>query len=70
MINIDPNKIRRDEKSHRKILICHIGYVMVKHLSYTAINSVNNSYFIINNINGYIEKESNGNQNLTLVPTN
>ena len=40
----------------------------VKDLSYATINSVNPLYRIINEINGYIE-ESNGNKNLTLVPT-
>ena len=40
----------------------------VEDLSYVKINSVNPLYFIINEINGYIE-ESNGNKNLNLVST-
>ena len=41
---------------------------MAKHLSYATINSLNRLYFIINEINGYIE-ESNGNNYLMLNPT-
>ena len=40
----------------------------VKDLRYMKINSVNFSYLIIQEINGYI-KENNGNKYLTLVPT-
>ena len=31
--NLDPNKIKKDEKAYKNILIYHIGYVMVKDLS-------------------------------------
>ena len=40
----------------------------VKNLSYVKINSVNPLYFIIDQIDGYIE-EYNENKYLTLVPT-
>ena len=45
--NIDPNKIKADEKSYKNILIYYIGNVAVKNRSYT-INSVNLLYLIIN----------------------
>ena len=35
-----------DEKSHKNILIYHMGYVTVKDLSYIEINSVNPKSFI------------------------
>ena len=57
--NLDPNKIKIDEKSYKNILVYHIGYLMVKYLSYTTV---------INKIDGYIE-ESNGNKYLMIVPT-
>ena len=38
-----------------------IGYVTANELSYAKIDSVDSSYFIINKINGYIEK-INGNK--------
>ena len=40
---------------------------MAVDLKYVKFNIVNPLYFIINKVNGYIEK-SNGNQYLTLVP--
>ena len=66
--NLDPHKIKIDEKSYQNIVIYHIGYVTVKKLSYAKINIVNPLYLIIYKINGYID-ESNGNKYLTLVPT-
>ena len=59
--NLDPNKIKIDEKPYKNILIYYIGYVVMK--------SVKVLYLIINKINGYIE-ESNGTKCLTLVSTN
>ena len=38
--NLDPNKIKIDEKSYRYLLIYYIGYVTVKDLSYIKIDSV------------------------------
>ena len=40
----------------------------VKKISYATMNCINPLYFIINKINGYIEK-SNGDKYLTLVLT-
>ena len=50
MINIkslDTNKIMIDEHSYTNVLIYHIGYVTLKNLSYTKINSANLLYLII-----------------------
>ena len=53
--NLDSNETKIDEKSYKNI-IYYIGYVTVKDLNYTTINSVNPLYPIFNKINGYIEK--------------
>ena len=63
--NFDPNNIKINEN----ILIYYIGYVTIKDLKYVKINSVNPLYFIFNKVDGYLE-EINGNEYLTLVPTN
>ena len=42
--NVDPNKIKIDEKSHKNILIYYIGYVTIKNWKYITINSVNPLY--------------------------
>ena len=54
--NFDPNNIKIDEKSYKKILIHYIGYVTIKYLKYVKINSVNPLYLIINKVNGYFEE--------------
>ena len=54
------NKIKIDKKSYKNIFIYHIGYV--------TTNSLKLVYLIFNKINEYFEK-SNGNEYLTLVPT-
>ena len=59
MVNIkilDLNKININEKPYKIILICCIGYVTVKRLSYAKINSVNPLYLIIDKINGHIDE--------------
>ena len=53
----------------KKILIYYIRYVTIKDSKYGKINSVNPSYPILNNVNGYFE-ETNGNKYLKLFPTN
>ena len=58
--NLDPNKIKIDEKSCKSILIYYVAYV--------TLYSVKPLYLIINKMNEYI-KECNGNKYLTLVPT-
>ena len=54
--NLDPNKVKVDEKPYKKILIYYFGHV--------TSNIVKPLCLIINKINGYIEK-SNGNKYLT-----
>ena len=69
MINIkncDPSNIKWDRKSYQSILFYYIDY--------GTPNSVKPLYRIINNANGYIEKNNNNNNNngnkyLTLVTT-
>ena len=53
--NLDPNKIKVDEKSYKNILIYYIGYLTVKDLSYAKINSAYPLFVIFNKINGYVE---------------
>ena len=55
--NLDPNKIKIDEKSYKN----------TKELRQVKINSVNPLYLNINKINGYIEV-SIRNKTFTLVP--
>ena len=64
--NLDPDKIKMDNKRYKNIFIHYIGYVTVKNLKYIKINSANPLYFVINKLNRYIE-ENNGNQYLTLI---
>ena len=56
--NLDPNKVKIDEKSYKNILIYCIGiyHVTVKDLSYATMNSINPLYLIINKMNGCIEE--------------
>ena len=66
--NFDPNNIKIDKKSYKNIFIYHIGYVAIKDSKYAKIYGVNSLYLIFNKVNGYFE-EINGNNYLTLVPT-
>ena len=65
MINIkdfDPSFIKIDKKSYKDIGIYHIGYITIKGMiDCEKINSVNPLYLMIGEVDGYIEKESNGN---------
>ena len=64
---IDPNNIKINEKSYKRIIIYYIEYVKIK--KDLKIYSVNPLYLIFNRVNRYFE-ETNGNKYLTLVPTN
>ena len=69
MININsfnPNQIKIDKKSYKNIDIYYIVYITIKNISNVKIISINPSYLIINEENGYIE-ESNGNKYPALV---
>ena len=67
--NFDPNNIKIDEKSYKKILIYYIGYVTIKDSKYVKINWVNPLHPIFSKVNGYFE-EINKNKYLMLIPTN
>ena len=56
MKNVDSNKIKIDEKSHKNILIYYIGYVMIKDSKHVKINCVNPFYLVFNKVNGYFEE--------------
>ena len=66
--NVDPNKIKIDEKSCNNIFIYYIEYVTIKDSKFVKIKSVNTLYLIINRTNGYFEKIRE-NKHLTLVLT-
>ena len=65
--DFDPNLLKIDKKSYKNIGIYNIGYITIKKIDdYKNICSVNPLYFIINEVDGYIEEE-NKNKYLTLV---
>ena len=49
--NLDPDKIKMDNKRYKNIFIYYIGYVTVKNLKYIKINSANPLHFVINKLN-------------------
>ena len=65
--NFDQNNIKIYENSYKNILNYYIEYVTFK--KYVNIYNVNPLYLIFRYVNGYFE-EINGNEYLTLVPTN
>ena len=66
---LDSNNIKKDEKSHKNILINYNEYVTIKDSKYIKTNRVNPLRLIFSKVNGYF-KEINGNKYLILVPTN
>ena len=59
IINIkhfEPDKIKIDEKSYKKILVYYIRYVTIKDLKYVKMNSVNPLYLIFSKVNAYFEE--------------
>ena len=67
--NFDPDNIKIDEKSYKKFIIYHIGYVTIKDFKYVKINNINHLYLIFSKVNGYFEVINKG-KYLTLVHTN
>ena len=65
----NPNNIQIDEKWYKNVLLYYIEYVKIENSKYVKVNSVNPLYLMLNKINGYFE-EPNGNNYLTLIPTN
>ena len=54
--DFDTNLIKIDKKSYKNIGIYHIGYITMKGISDCEnINSVNPTYLITGNVDGYIE---------------
>ena len=66
IININPNTVKIDEKSHKNIIIYYIGYMTIKGSKYVKINSVNPLYVIFSKMNRCFE-EINKNNCLTLA---
>ena len=54
--NFDPNNIKIDKKSYKKIILYFIGYATIKDSKYVKINIINPLYLIINKVNEYFEK--------------
>ena len=73
IINIEDfewNLQKIDRKLYKNIDIYYIRYIITKSIShYNSINSVNPLYFIIGEVNGYIE-ETKWKQYSTFAPTN
>ena len=66
MINIkdfDPNLLKIYKKSNKNIDIYYIGYITVKDSGQVKINSVNLSYLLDREVDGYFE-EKNGSKYL------
>ena len=62
--------IKIDKKSYKNIGINHIGYITIKYISDCEnIDSVDPPYLIIGEVDGYIEKENNGNEYLNFPST-
>ena len=55
--NFDPNLLKADKKSYKKIDIYYIGYITIKDSDYVKINSVNPLYLIISEVDGYFEEK-------------
>ena len=71
MINIkdlDPNLLKIDKKSYKHIDIYYIGYITMKDFDYVKISSVNPLYFIVDEVDGFIE-EKNGTKYLVFAST-
>ena len=67
--NFDPNLLKIDKKSYKKIGIYNIGYITIKKIDeYESIYSVNPFHLQVNQANGYIE-EKNGNKYLIFDTT-
>ena len=55
--NFDPNLLKIDKKSYKNIDIYYIGYITMKDFDDVSINSVNPSYLIVGEVDGYIEEK-------------
>ena len=55
--NFDSNLLKIYKKLFKNIDIYYIGYITMKDFDYVIIHSVNPLYFIIGEVDGYIEEE-------------
>ena len=56
--NFNPNLLKIEKKSYKNIDIYYIGYITIKHIGdYESIHSVNPLYFIVGEVDEYIEKK-------------
>ena len=65
--NIDSNLLKLDKRSYKIIDIYYIRYIIRRNIGdYESVHSVNSLYFIIGEVDGYIE-ENNGNKYLVFA---
>ena len=55
--DLNPDLINIDKKLCKNIYIYYIGYITIKYSDYVNIYSVNPLYFVIDEIDGYIEEK-------------
>ena len=58
--DFNPDLINIDKKLCKNIDIYYIGFITIKYSDYVNIYSVNPLYFIIDEIDGYIEEKKGG----------
>ena len=66
--NFDSILLKIDKRSYKNIDIHYFGYITMKDFGDVNIHSVNPLYFIIGEVDGYIE-EKNGNQYFIFAST-
>ena len=67
--NFNPNLLKIDKNSYKNIDIYYIGYITIKDIGdYESIHGVNPLYFIVGEVDGYIE-ENNRNKCLAFTST-
>ena len=67
--DFNPNLLKADKNSYKNINIYYIRYITIKSISnYESINSVNPLYFVVAEVDGFIE-ERNGNKYLVFAST-
>ena len=68
--NFNPHLLKIGKKSYKKIDVYYIGYITVRDIGdYESIHSVNPLYFIVGEVDRYIE-EKNGNKYLAFPSIN
>ena len=67
--DFNPNLLKTDKNSYKNINIYYIRYITIKSISnYESINSVNPLYFVVAEVDGFIEGR-NGNKYLVFTST-